>query len=182
MQRSLYPEDGDDSGMLMAWQSLADLVASQNQLPSSDPEFHHPVESDNQSEGGTVQPLTNFPQSSPIATSIMPMPPASTEGNRPIRRRLSVSQNKPVLKPHASEKIEGGQTFNAAFPSPHLLIQAEADTPFTTITANSSDDMKKANQQGPALEQLAQEIYHRMRQRLVIEKERHGQLYSKRLK
>jgi len=182
MQRSLYPEDGDDSGMLMAWQSLADLVASQNQLPSSDPEFHHPVESDNQSEGGTVQPLTNFPQSSPIATSIMPMPPASTEGNRPIRRRLSVSQNKPVLKPHASEKIESGQTFNAAFPSPHLLIQAEADTPFTTITANSSDDMKKANQQGPALEQLAQEIYHRMRQRLVIEKERHGQLYSKRLK
>lgn len=167
--------DNPLSDLPMGWQSLADLVASQQQTDSKSPEVITVDSIDpNLSIGQTAK------QSYPSTTPLVSQSPASTV---PVQRKLSVSRSKPIINFRKSPTAIQAQTSVSTAPSTaNLLIQADSDAPFTTIESSQNRESENHSTKSWALEQLAQEMYYRMRQRLVIEKERHGRFYDKRLK
>ncbi|MBD2426177.1 hypothetical protein [Phormidium sp. FACHB-1136] len=195
VQRS---EANDWSELPMEWQSLADLVTSQmlSSSPSvalsNDPQLESDA-SEETMKSSLVSPIMSLtappiapPIESPIerpkASPIAPPMALPTVSIAPIQRKLTISRTKPVLKSRNPPSIQAQHGGAVSPPRPSFLIQAKEDTPFTTIEANQSHGEANRSEKAHALEQLAQEIYQRMRQRLVIEKERHGRFYSKRLR
>ncbi|MFH7242448.1 MAG: hypothetical protein ACHWZW_06310 [Spirulina sp.] len=166
--------DDNDSVLPSEWQNLADLVASQVQDGS--PKMQ-PTTWD-RTEPKLSQEIV---ETSPTVSSI-PLTTSSPLSTTSIQRRLSISRTKPVLKFRNPPAIQTQNTAHSDLSQPSFLIQAKEDTPFTTIEANQNRAPKDNADKSWALEQLAQEVYYRMRQRLMIEKERHGRLYDKRLK
>lgn len=166
--------DDPDLDLPSEWQSLANLVASQRQMISMQPEslVMNRTETD----------LSKEAMGKSLNSSMSPQVKPSLALTDPIQRKLSVSRPKSALKFRNQPSASTRNTSNFDAYTPSFLIQAKEDTPFTTIEVGQRDSSENTDTKSWALEQIAQEIYYRMRQRLMIEKERHGRLYSKRSK
>jgi hypothetical protein len=166
----------DDTGSVLPseWQNLAGLVAFQTQDNSP------PIQP---KTGNIPKPILSQEIVEPWPnSSSVPLTTSSPLSTTSIQRKLSISRSKPVLKFRNPPSIQSQNTSNPHSSTPSFLIQAREDMPFTTIKANQNYVSEDHAGKTWALEQLAQEIYYRMRQRLIVEKERHGRLYGKRLK
>ena len=189
---------GDTSPTVpLEWINLAELVNSQNNDNSgilsknSDPD--HPFQADQkllQTSGLTKiypgLPATSHPflqcihavSDSEELSSSEPHPP-SQKTRPPSSRRLLISRKISTFRSSTSPPLLSQEVTPRNHSQPDGLIQAKADSPFITVSNSQLDSETVYSEKIYVLERLAQEIYHRMRQRIAIEKERHGQFYGK---
>jgi hypothetical protein len=137
------------------WANLTDLIQSQ------------------QAVAPVASPAAML-QASPIQPSLAPARP--TRPAAPVTPRLSIPQGRRFARGGNPLHLQAQVAPLSAPAVTDPLIQAAPETPFTTITATTTD----AALDTQTLERLAQEIYQLLRQRLAVEQERHGRVYTKR--
>lgn len=166
--KASLPPSLDRTALPSQWSSLADLMAAQNSvaaqptLPS-----HHPA---NEPKTPDIQHQKSLTSNSYQSLEAKPTTVASPQ------RRLSVAKHQPTPSPARETHTHLQAQFGSmTTPFSDGLIQADPDTPMTSVTANTSPPVSTQ-----ALEHLVQEVYYLLCQRLAVEQERHGRIYPKR--
>jgi len=153
------------------WSSLAELMFLDNNSQSS-----NSLPSSPKGQASATQSPPPQPSTQSLSQNITKAKTPNPSLNPPLRRRLSIPKQGRFSggsNTHLQAQFASPISPSTQFSTP--TIQPGTDASFTTITANASSPTDTQ-----ALEQLAQEIYYLLRQRLAIEQERHGRIYPKR--